>query len=146
MTTSCANRPRDPMFRMAAFGLLFLASGGSALAQKTSDLSGLWQTETAGSTVRIVRCGNGYCGTIAATAGPGVDAKNPDPALRSKPLVGLALLSGFSDAGDIWKGTIYDPESGKSYTSKVSRNGDGTLKVQGCIAFFCKTQTWTPLR
>ncbi|MEO7470189.1 MAG: DUF2147 domain-containing protein, partial [Sphingobium limneticum] len=29
---------------------------------------------------------------------------------------------------------------------KVSRNANGTLKVQGCIAFFCKTQTWTAVR
>ena len=60
--------------------------------------------------------------------------------------MGLPLLTGFGDAGSHWKGTIYDPESGKSYTSKISRNADGTLKVQGCIAFFCKTQTWTAVR
>ena len=101
--------------------------------------------------VHIAQCGKSLCGKIEKilkpTPGrPNTDVENADPALRSRPLVGLPLLTGFGDAGSHWKGTIYDPESGKSYTSKISRNADGTLKVQGCIAFFCKTQTWTAVR
>ncbi|ETI64861.1 hypothetical protein C100_05110 [Sphingobium sp. C100] len=120
-------------------------------AQAAQPVTGRWATVDGKAIVNIAPCGKQLCGRIEKivkpTPGrPHTDIKNPDPTLRSRPLVGLALLSDFSDAGDIWKGTIYDPESGKSYNSKVSRNGDGTLKVQGCIAFFCKTQTWTPVR
>ena len=128
-----------------------IAASASLPAQAAQPVTGRWATVDGKAIVRIAPCGKHLCGLIERivkpTPGrPQTDIKNPDPALRSKPLVGLDLLSGFVDAGDIWKGTIYDPESGKSYTSKVARNGDGTLKVQGCIAFFCKTQTWTPLR
>ncbi|MGT2514360.1 hypothetical protein ACVOMT_09105 [Sphingomonas panni] len=28
----------------------------------------------------------------------------------------------------------------------MSKNADGSLKVQGCIAFFCQTQVWKPAR
>lgn len=120
-------------------------------AQAAQPITGRWATVDGKAIVQIAPCGRELCGKIEKivkpTPGrPQTDIKNPDPALRSKPLTGLALLSGFREDGDIWKGTIYDPESGKSYTSKVSRNGNGTLKVQGCIAFFCKTQTWTPVR
>ncbi len=123
---------------------------GSA-AQAAQPVTGRWATVDGKAIVQIAPCGQHLCGKIEKivkpTPGrPQTDIKNPDPALRSKPLVGLALLSGFKDDGDLWRGTIYDPEGGKSYTSKVSRNSDGTLKVQGCIAFFCKTQTWTPVR
>ena len=52
------------------------------------------------------------------------------------------MLSGFTDQGKDWRGRIYDPRSGRSYKSILSREADGTLKVQGCIAFFCKTQVW----
>ena len=143
MTTSCANRPRDPMIRMAAFGLLFLASGGSALAQKTSDLSGLWQTETAGSTVRIARCGNGYCGTIAATAGPGVDAKNPDPALRTRKLVGVQIMQAGTPSGAGFEGSLYNPNDGKTYAGSVTPKGPDTIEVAGCVlSVLCKRQTW----
>lgn len=120
-------------------------------AQAAQPITGRWATVDGKAIVQIAPCGREVCGKIEKivkpTPGrPQTDIKNPDPALRSKPLTGLSLLSGFREDGDIWKGTIYDPESGKSYTSKVSRNGNGTLKVQGCIAFFCKTQTWTPVR
>lgn len=120
-------------------------------AQAAQPITGRWATVDGKAIVQIAPCGKNLCGRIERivkpTPGrPQTDIKNPDPALRSKPLTGLALLSGFTDAGDVWKGTIYDPESGKSYNSKVSRNPDGMLKVQGCIAFFCKTQIWTPVR
>lgn len=133
---------------------LFVAMGVAALsgaAHAAQPVTGRWSTVDGKAIVAIAPCGGKLCGKIEKivkpTPGrPQTDIKNPDAALRNKPLTGHTLLSGFEDAGDVWKGTIYDPESGKSYSSKVSRNGNGTLKVQGCIAFFCKTQTWTPVR
>ena len=127
------------------------AAAAALPAQAAQPITGRWATVDGKAIVQIAPCGKQLCGRIEKivkpTPGrPQTDIKNPEPALRSKPLVGLALLSGFEEAGDLWKGTIYDPESGKSYSSKVSRNANGTLKVQGCIAFFCKTQTWTPVR
>ncbi|MFB0872398.1 MULTISPECIES: DUF2147 domain-containing protein [unclassified Sphingobium] len=136
----------------ALAALITLSTASLAVpAYAAQPVTGRWATVDGKAIVAIGPCGKQLCGRIERivkpTPGrPQTDIKNPDPALRSKPLVGLALLSGFEDAGDIWKGTIYDPESGKSYASKVSRNPNGTLKVQGCIAFFCKTQTWTSVR
>ncbi|CAM8646053.1 MULTISPECIES: DUF2147 domain-containing protein [Sphingobium] len=138
--------------KLAIFATATLTAAFAAMpAQAAQPVTGRWATVDGKAIVQIAPCGGDVCGRIEKivkpTPGrPHTDIKNPDPALRSKPLVGLALLSGFEDAGDHWKGTIYDPESGKSYTSKLTRNGNGTLKVQGCIAFFCKTQTWTPVR
>ena len=39
-------------------------------------------------------------------------------------------------------GKIYDPNSGKTYDSKISVNTNGTLKVEGCILVICQAQTW----
>lgn len=134
---------------------LFVATAVTMLtaipAQAAQPITGRWSTDEGKAIVQIAPCGREVCGRIEKivkpTPGrPQTDIKNPDAALRSKPLVGTAILSGFREDGDIWKGKIYDPESGKTYNSKVSRNGDGTLKVQGCIAFLCQTRTWTPLR
>lgn len=137
---------------------LFIGSGlfmsvwvAAAPSYAAQPISGRWLTVEGKAIVEIASCGNSMCGRITRivkpTPGrPHTDIQNPDPKLRGKPLEGLAILSGFGDIGAHWKGTIYDPESGKSYNSKVSRNGDGTLKVQGCIAFFCKTQIWTPMK
>ncbi|MEJ6670210.1 MAG: DUF2147 domain-containing protein, partial [Pseudomonadales bacterium] len=43
---------------------------------------------------------------------------------------------------DVWqKGTIFDPESGKSYRGSVWLDG-GTLFVRGHIGFFYQTRSW----
>ncbi|MFZ2998051.1 DUF2147 domain-containing protein [Sphingobium sp.] len=137
--------------KAAAFVIATIAATLTLPAQAAEPVTGRWATVEGKAIVQIAPCGRELCGRIEKivkpTPGrPHTDTNNPDPALRSRPLVGLPLLTGFADAGAHWKGTIYDPESGKSYTSKMSRNKDGTLKVQGCIAFFCKTQTWTAIR
>jgi uncharacterized protein (DUF2147 family) len=141
------DRMKPTLISVAALTAAFAAIP----AQAAQPVTGRWATVDGKAIVHIAPCGKHLCGKIEKivkpTPGrPQTDIKNPDPALQSKPLVGLSLLTGFKDDGDLWKGTIYDPESGKSYTSKVSRNANGTLKVQGCIAFFCKTQTWTAVR
>ena len=139
--------------KLAIFATATLSAAFAAIpAQAAQPVTGRWATVDGKAIVQIAPCGKHVCGRIEKilkpTPGrPQTDIKNPDPALQSKPLVGLALLTGFADEGGHWKGTIYDPESGKSYASKLTRNGNGTLKVQGCIAsFLCKTQTWTAVR
>ena len=68
-----------------------------------------------------------------------------DPALRTRPIVGLPLLQGFRrrarTPGTAARSTI--PEGGKTYKSKFRLDGPDRLKVDGCVLFFCQTQTWT---
>jgi uncharacterized protein (DUF2147 family) len=135
---TCVIRP------FLAATLLIAAVPGSA----ATPITGHWMTAGKDSIVEISDCGQRLCGKVSKLINPKpgrptVDANNPNPKLRTRPIVGLAILSDFIDSGSEWDGTIYDPRSGKSYKSKVARNADGTLKVQGCIAFFCQTQTWT---
>jgi uncharacterized protein (DUF2147 family) len=123
----------------------------SAPAVAADPIAGRWQTENGKAIVTIGSCGGGTtCGRISTVLQPDptgatTDRNNPDPKLRGRPIRGLEILSGFRDNGDDWRGRIYDPESGKTYKSIVKREGQA-LKVQGCIAFFCRTQRWTPAR
>ena len=75
------------------------------------------------------------------------DDRNPDPALRSRPLDGLAIMTGFEYAGDgRWQnGTVYDPNSGKTYKCSITLIDDNTLKLRGYIgiALFGRSETWT---
>ena len=91
------------------------------------------------------------CGTIVWLKNPHdkagqplKDANNPGAGLRGRPLIGLAMIRDFKPAGPgKWTGgKIYDPSAGKTYGSKMSLNGDGTLKVEGCVAVVCQAQTW----
>jgi uncharacterized protein (DUF2147 family) len=80
---------------------------------------------------------------------PKVDNNNPDPALRSRPIIGLQILEGFLSTGDkSWgKGTIYDPGNGKKYKCKIKLLDDGTLKVRGFVgvSLIGRTSIWTPV-
>jgi len=111
-------------------------------------ISGRWLTADGGAVVAIGDCGGSICGRVLKVikgppAGrPWVDSLNPDPKLKTRPLVGLPILTEMSSSGDGWKGRIYDPKSGKTYRAVVARDG-ANLKVQGCIAIFCQTMTWT---
>ncbi|HEX7966184.1 MAG TPA: DUF2147 domain-containing protein [Gammaproteobacteria bacterium] len=78
---------------------------------------------------------------------PKVDRENPDKALQSRPIIGLSLIQGFKYAGDnVWAdGKIYDPESGKLYSCKMTLMMDGSLEVRGYvgISLFGRTEIWT---
>lgn len=126
-------------------GALLLAAPAFA----ATPIAGHYVTEDGSGVIEIGRCGATVCGKLVRILksepnAPKTDVNNSDPALRSRPILGMPILSGFSDAGKDWRGRIYDPRNGKTYKSIVSKNGDGTLKVQGCIAFLCQTQTWKP--
>ena len=130
---------------------LFAAGFAAASAHAATPIAGRWMTEEKTAIVTVGPCGSNVCGRLTTLlkqppSGPPVDSNNPDPALRRRPLEGLVILSGFADKGDDWRGKIYDPKSGKTYKSILKRESDGTLKVQGCIAFFCRTQRWTPVK
>ncbi|MBA3896996.1 MAG: DUF2147 domain-containing protein [Sphingomonadaceae bacterium] len=121
----------------------------AAPAMAAIPVSGKWLTAERDSVIEIGVCGGTLCGHVARIlkgppgGKPAVDSNNPDPALRARPIRGLTILSGFTSDGEAWEGRIYDPKSGKTYRSKLARNPDGTLKVQGCIGPFCRTMTWT---
>ncbi|WP_375271578.1 DUF2147 domain-containing protein [Sphingomonas sp.] len=136
-----------PLLAAALAGTVVLA----APALAAQPINGRYVTEDGAALVEVGPCGNKTCGRIVRVLKhrPGAattDVNNKDAALRSRPIVGMPVLSEFTDGGDDWRGRIYDPRNGKTYKSIVSRNADGSLKVQGCIAFLCKTQTWRPAR
>lgn len=124
--------------------LLALAAPASAAVE------GRWRTP-AGATVEVAPCGQALCGTIvqappAANGAVPRDMRNPDPALRNRPIVGVRLLSGFRREGERWTGgRIYNPQDGRTYRSDLRLEGN-ELKVRGCVLVACRTQTWTRVR
>jgi uncharacterized protein (DUF2147 family) len=133
---------------LLAATLLIASSAASAQAS----IEGLWLNDDHKGLVRIAPCGRYLCGTIVKVVNkspdaPKTDIHNPDPRLRSRTILGLPVLTGFSGAGGSWKGgRAYDPESGKSYRSYLELSPDGSLKVSGCILFICESRRWTRVR
>ncbi|AOD13610.1 DUF2147 domain-containing protein [Xanthomonas fragariae] len=112
-------------------------------------ITGKWFTDNQQALVEIQSCGASLCGKIVKVlrSKPGsakTDVFNPDPGKHNTPMEGTVILSELVDAGDLWKGKIYNPESGKTYNAKIRRDTDGSLKVEGCVAFICQGPTWQP--
>ena len=134
------------MVRLFA-ALLMLVSAG--IARAAPEVTGDWIVQDRSAVIAIQHCGSGLCGRIAKALlikpnYPKLDVHNPNKALRNRPLIGLQILSGFTPDADRWDGgTIYDPESGKSYKSILRLNSDGSLRVSGCVLVFCQSQRWT---
>ena len=124
----------------------------AAPAQAAGSILGNWVTEDRDAIVKISQCGPTVCGRIhkyLVTPPNGVgqkDINNPDRKLRSRTLLGMAILTGFTRDGKIWRGKVYDPKTGKTYRSEVSLNSANSLKMKGCIAFFCQGQNWSRAR
>ncbi|GAA4048875.1 DUF2147 domain-containing protein [Erythrobacter jejuensis] len=132
--------------------LAALTMGLSAPAQAADPITGQWVTTERDAVVTIARCGSSYCGRLSkylVRPEGGVnqrDVNNPDPNLRTRKLLGIALLSGFRMDDDLWRGRIYDPRNGKTYRSIVKRKSANVLEVKGCIGPFCQTQVWRKAR
>ena len=111
-------------------------------------VEGRWLTAERDAVITIAPCGKALCGRIAKflVAPPqGADQRdvnNKDRKLRSRKLLGMPVLTGFTEDDDEWRGQIYDPKSGKTYRSIIRRVNASTLEVKGCIGPFCQTQTW----
>ena len=129
-----------------------LALASLPAAAAAPSVEGLWRTEDGSAVVEIVPCGQQICGRIARVLATGAnvprtDVNNSDPARRTRPLVGLQILSGFRAGPKAWEGgRAYDPKSGRSYDASLRLNADGSLRVTGCVLIVCQSVRWTRAR
>ena len=141
--------------------LTFLLLVSFAFAADEDKILGLWNTPKKDCKIEIFKSGGKYCGRIAwlkeplypadddgGMAGrPVVDRENPNPNLRSRTLIGLQLIEGFTYIGkNVWeKGTIYNPDNGKTYKCKMILPALNRLEVRGFIGIplLGATSTWT---
>lgn len=139
----------------------FILAASSVFGADADGILGLWNTPENDSKIEIFKCGNKYCGRITELKEPNytaddkegipgqpiLDRQNPNPALRTRPLLGLQLMQGFTySARNVWEGgTIYNPDNGKSYKCKLTLSAPNRLEVRGFIGFslFGRTSVWS---
>ena len=122
-------------------------------AGNAGGIAGLWLVEAKDAVIDIAPCGERLCGTVVWLKEPRpngrvrLDDKNPDPALRARPVCGLRLLYDFKASGENeWEdGHIYSADEGATYAAKMALLDANTLKVRGFvgISLFGKSQVWT---
>jgi uncharacterized protein (DUF2147 family) len=135
------------------------------MAQDTpaDPIEGIWQTLLK-SEVTISACPEGFCGVLskiivpegmlsgaeaeaAAAMAPEqfFDQRNKDPALRSRPMLGLQILTlTRSDKPNVYDGEIYNPEDGNTYSGYVEMRGADVARLNGCVLFnvICRGEDW----
>ena len=138
--------------------VIFACVAGPALA---ADPSGDWMVTDKTAVIRIAPCtpptGSGrsarasgpvsFCGSILWTKGPpGADQNNPDPAKRSRSVIGMPTILDMkpTTAPNKWEGEIYNAENGKTYAGDITLASEKVLRIQGCVlGFLCGGQDWT---
>lgn len=129
--------------------LLLLSA--NVMAQTNADkIVGTYTTEGNKGKVTIKKTNDKYFGTLIWTNIPDAkDIKNPDKSKRNNLIAGTVILKNFVFAGNnVWDdGTVYDPESGKTYSGKITLKSDGTLSLRGFVGIsaFGRTSVWKPL-
>ncbi|SIT82258.1 DUF2147 domain-containing protein [Pontibacter indicus] len=123
-----------------------------AWAQKLSPV-GIWTNEDGKARFEIYQSGDKLHGKIVQlkeplrNGKPKLDENNPDKKLRNRPLQGMVFMKDFKyDGSNKWDdGTIYDPESGKTYSCYMKMTGKDKMEVKGYIgiSLIGRTQNWT---
>jgi uncharacterized protein (DUF2147 family) len=130
--------------------LLMLAFPGTA---EESYIVGVWLSGDGDGWIELRQEGEMLSGYIAGSPNdkpgdpPRFDVKNPDLNLRERELLGMQFMQGFRYDGEKrWTGgSIYDPNSGKTYKGNITLVDRDTLKLRGYIgvALFGRSETWT---
>jgi uncharacterized protein (DUF2147 family) len=143
---------RKHFIRLILVILTFISVNISAKAQ-ADKIEGLWYNDIKSAKIQITKESNGkFYGKVVwlkeplKNGKPKVDELNADEKLRTRPRLGLQVLTDFIKDGDnkYTDGKIYDPNNGKTYSCNITYKGK-TLAIRGYIgiSLFGRTTTWT---
>lgn len=124
----------------------------AALLAPTAALAGpagKWRVGDGSAVIKVHDCGAGLCGSIDMLAEHDAkDENNPNPAQRSRPLVGLPIMSLQKSGQNMWSGTIYNAKDGQNYSAKLTQTSEASLTLEGCVADtnLCGEDHWTRVR
>lgn len=145
------------MIRPLTILSILLLTVSLVFAGGNEKILGKWYTADNKGIVEIYECNGGeLCGKITWLAEPNeedgtpkTNINHPDESRHNEPIIGLKILSGFEKDGENeWEdGEIYDPENGKTYSCKMTLEGD-KLKVRGYIgiSLLGRTEVWTRVK
>ncbi|HTI58421.1 DUF2147 domain-containing protein [Mucilaginibacter sp.] len=144
------------MIKNCCLIMLMAVISFTAAAQTADAILGSWANPNGQDHILIYKKGNKYYGKLDwikypndEQGKPKTDKNNPDPALRSRPDLGLELLKDFVYDGDnVYNdGTVYDPKNGKTYSCKMTLDGNN-LKIRGYIgiSLFGRSEIWARVK
>lgn len=150
-------------FHKPSFFILFtfllaistISATNRSLQEDSNPIVGVWKTGEGNAMVRIYKNGEKFQGKIVwlkepndpETGRPKIDKNHPEEANRTRPILGLVNIWGFSQTGkNLWEdGNIYDPKNGNTYSCEIKMINSKVLEVRGYIgvSLLGRTDTWT---
>lgn len=113
-----------------------------APAPAMTDVVGRWINPKGSVAVATQACGAHLCGKVDWVSADALkDAR--DAGVASP--VGIELLRDYSKASSgTWRGRVYVPDLGRTFSSTITVENPDTLKISGCIlaGLICKSQLW----
>jgi uncharacterized protein (DUF2147 family) len=114
---------------------------------------GVWLPEDEESKVEIYPCGDAICGRVAWLLDEHdedgnllTDIYNPNPALRSVPVLGLVIMTDITptDEDNVWQGRVYNPQDGRTYDFWLTVKSESQITIEGCGLYnlICQKHTW----
>lgn len=114
-----------------------------AAAAQAPQPAGLWLSPHHDVAVRTAPCGDRLCGWVVwASATAQADAR----AGGTDRLIGTELLEDYSaDGRGAWSGTVFVPDMGRRFSSRIELPAADRLQIRGCLlgGMLCRTQMWT---
>jgi uncharacterized protein (DUF2147 family) len=143
----------------AAMGLLIAAAlvPTSVAHAASADPTGIWRKADQGERpgkIEVFRCGAGQrllCAKIVwlqnpldSKGRPLHDVRNENASMRDRPILGLPIINGMQPVGpNVWKGSIYNPEDGGTYSATLTLVSRNQITLKGCKAWLlCGERTW----
>lgn len=124
-------------------GMLFFCTSGFYAIPDSDRVCGKWQSAEKNLIVQVYKDGEDFRAKIvwfndkddpSRPMDTRLDSKNPQPALRTRKIVGMDVLEDmvYVAKSDSWEnGKIYDALSGRTWSSAAYINPQGQLKVTG---------------
>jgi len=131
--------------------LLTLLMSTAAFAQQPAidDIVGTWEADDGTVKLDMIKKGDEYQAHLlygnelmeADKVTLRQDIKNPDPALRTRPLKSIVFIWGLKRDGDAWSdGSLYDASSGRTYHCKIQLKS-GKMLLRGYLGVPALGQT-----
>jgi uncharacterized protein (DUF2147 family) len=142
------------MLAIAALGASNIAR---AEARTGNELLGEWWTEGNEGRIRFVRAPDGTFRGITTCCrpkqpsdhNPVQDIHNPDPKLRARSTIGIAIIWALAYEDVAYSGGyVYNPRDGKTYRMKARLIERDTLRIRGYLAIplLGQSQVWKRMR
>ncbi len=131
------------VYTKIATAIIMAATIATGAMAQNQEVTGTYINESGGTKVQLTDCGAGLCGTVVWMKNPVNDVNNPDSSKRGRSVVGIQAVSLKSTGPATYAGSLYDTESGKTYSGKA-KFSDRDVALSGCIlgGLVCKTSVW----